>query len=289
MGNTSKVIVCTLILTLIWLGFYLGNIIVETLVVKRLGPDFLGYIYIISIFSSYLFVNLYIILLQKSIDILKMLVVFLWTIAAVLTLSWFLLPPIEQTSLDLRTCAYFLIQISAITISPTVLVASTWSLIEYLFRPIYLKKVMPLFSGTSLMGGGLSGFLVQFIVRTWTLTDLVLVWSGLLVLCAIIILFFFRHSFGLLKFKKEDHSEQSETIISMLNNEGKYILGKKIAMFMIAIGFLYAMIAQIGIIEMLVSSNTYFNTESDLSIFLAYLNASVCIFVIIFQLIYQNN
>lgn len=158
----------------------IGLLVIQTLVVKRIGIEFLPYINILTLLVigiSYIGANL----LAKILDSSNLVFFSTLGICILLVIVRFFFHPTDNPAVKLE--GYFiastLLLLLAVIYSQIVLIPLIWTLIQKTFGTLQLKRLMPFFASPPVIGGILASLIVQpFLVLT-NIVNIIFVWSSL--------------------------------------------------------------------------------------------------------------
>ena len=255
-------------------GYVIGWTAVNTMLVKRLGVDYLPYIYIgISLFgvagsSIYL-------MFADTLRRDKLLILFSAATGIILLMSRFFVSARYEgeTTFSLSLVLFFVFVLFAQGVGNSMLGTQVWTIANDVFRPSQGRRLYPIIGTAGIVGGILGGLFIQTLVSRIGTANLIVVWS-LAVLSIIPLTIIFRKRYGGelhgMKGPSHDDMTKSEGRIKNLKEGYAFFLKSPLMKLLVAVAALFWIVGSLQDFQYTRIMNATFPTEENLSKFYGY-------------------
>lgn len=277
------VLITFTILTLIWTGYWIGNMILQTTLIKHLGIEILPYTYILSVIVPVLLTGVYV-KIVKNMDNNAILFILFLIMAIVLFFSAFLI--ITDNQALWRFNLFMFVIVSANAISMTLLIPISWNLITKIFRPLQLRRLLPIFSLAPIIAGIASGLLVHLVLTLFGNKYLVFSWVVLIVLSGVLIFNYYIKSFYAMKFVKIDRSSESPDENPF--QEIKFLSTNYISIILVLISLFNMITFTLSSYQLVSVVNSTYPTEEGVAAFFSNMQIAVYTSIIVFLFAFKD-
>ncbi|MGE4528256.1 MAG: HEAT repeat domain-containing protein [Rhodospirillaceae bacterium] len=175
----GKVVLTWLMSALLAMGYAIGWAAVHSMLVKRLGVEFLPYTYIgislLGMFGSSVYL-----MFADSVRRDRLLIVFSGGTALALALSRLLVADrhVGEAEFSAPLVLFFAIVLLAQGIGNSTLGTQVWTIIGDVFRPSQGRRLYPIIGTSGTIGGILGGLSINALLQTMGTANLVLIWAA---------------------------------------------------------------------------------------------------------------
>ncbi|MDR3376392.1 MAG: MFS transporter [Ancalomicrobiaceae bacterium] len=175
----GKVALTWLMSALLAMGYAIGWAAVHSMLVKRLGVEFLPYAYIgislLGMFGSSVYL-----MFADSVRRDRLLIAFAAVTATALALSRFLVQErhVGEAELSTPLVLFFAIVLLTQGVGNSTLGTQVWTIIGDVFRPSQGRRLYPIIGTSGTIGGILGGLSINALLQTMGTANLVLVWAA---------------------------------------------------------------------------------------------------------------
>ena len=177
--EVAKMVLTWLMCALLSIGYAIGWSAVHSMLVKRMGVEYLPYTYIgislLGVFGSSIYL-----LFADAIRRDRLLIVFSGVTGLALVLSRFLVTarPEGEAGFTLPLLLFFLAVFFAQGVGNSTLGTQVWTIINDLFRPSQGRRIYPILSTAGTIGGIAGGASISFLSGSLGTANLVLIWAA---------------------------------------------------------------------------------------------------------------
>jgi ATP/ADP translocase len=175
----GKVALTWLMSALLAMGYAIGWAAVHSMLVKRLGVEFLPYTYIgislLGMFGSSVYL-----MFADTVRRDRLLIAFAAVTATALALSRFLVEErhVGEAELSAPLVLFFAIVLLTQGVGNSTLGTQVWTIIGDVFRPSQGRRLYPIIGTSGTIGGILGGLSINALLQTMGTANLVLVWAA---------------------------------------------------------------------------------------------------------------
>ncbi len=259
-------------LILLGIGVMLGLTAASTILVKRLGVDYLPYNYIVLSLINILGSTVYLVYADKikRVQLLNILLLFS---GGVLLVARLLITNASHGSFGVLSwdLVFFFLLIYVVQgFSTAALNTQIWSTINDSYRPAIGKKVYPIFSLCWLIGGMLGGLLVHVLVPLVGVGNLIFAWAFCLFATIPLAMLLDRKFGGGMRWRPVEAAGASKGFIAYINANSEvwhYIRKSPVALYIVCICFCSYIVSSAQDFQYTQVMNATFHTEASLSKF----------------------
>jgi len=178
-GEASKVVITWLMCALLSVGYAIGWSAVHSMLVKRMGVEYLPYTYIgislLGVFGSSVYL-----LFADAVRRDRLLVIFAGATGLALVLARLLVTarPDGEKGFTLPLLLFFLAVFFAQGVGNSTLGTQVWTIINDIFRPSQGRRIYPIIGTAGTIGGIAGGASIHFLAGSLGTANLVIVWAG---------------------------------------------------------------------------------------------------------------
>ena len=255
-------------------GYVIGWTAVNAMLVKRLGVDYLPYIYIgislLGIAGSSIYL-----MFADTLRRDKLLILFSAATGIVLLMSRFFVSARHEggTTFSLSLILFFVLVLFAQGVGNSMLGTQIWTIANDVFRPSQGKRLYPIIGTAGIVGGILGGLFIQTLVSRIGTANLIVVWA-LAVFLIIPLTMIFRKRYG-----GELHGMKGPSNDGMIKNEGRiknlkechaFFMSSPLMKVLVAVAALFWIVGSFQDFQYTRIMNATFTTEETLSKFYGY-------------------
>lgn len=284
--NVSLVFI---IQVMLWTGVFIGNILLNSLLIKQLGIEFAPISYIIlavmSIFCYGLYEHI-----NRIYDVNTTLFLCNFTSALALFLSRIFMNSTElvHDKFSFNIVLTYTTLLFVYSFSTTIIISYSLTFIGNVFRPLKLKKLSSLFSLTPMVSGILSSLLATTTIEWFGIFELFVIWGFTFLISSGIQYFFYvKTSIKSILSPINKSSEAQPKSPSILSNLMK-INKNYLAVYLIFITFYSGLMLQINNYELAYIANIEFQNVDDIAIFFSNIQILINILIILFYLYFKE-
>lgn len=278
-----KFFVCFSLLNLIWMGFWFGLNIMQSILVKKIGVEIISYNYFLSFFLSAAFVilNIY---AAKRIDNTTILTISLG-VTSLLILGSFLLLTNIRVFWDIILFAAIILTIDNFLSS--VLLARTWNLITQIFRPLKLRRLNLFFVLSPILSGILANLIIKVVAKNFDVSLLVLIWFAAMLICFVLLIKFNFKSFRILALHNLKTSE-IEIVQPNFKSQLSFYLNNKLVRILLLIPLFWGIILSLNVYQFMYIVNLAYTNENQISNFLGTMSLVQFSLILLFFILFKN-
>ena len=214
-GEWSRLISMCILVFLLLVGWAFGRSSRDSFFIQEAGPDQLPYVYIIGSLILIITAPFYSLVVNRMARHTMMVVLLVGSAGLLIGLRLLI-------DLDLTVMPYLLFSMTDLIIV-MLFYMHFWTFANDVFDPREGKRLFPLIGGSGLTGGIIGGLAVEPVVSAVGTVNMLVVWSGILLMAVPMVIYVNRAAFGMNSTKApesdEENSESSfyESIASVWN------------------------------------------------------------------------
>ncbi|MCX5716594.1 MAG: HEAT repeat domain-containing protein [Candidatus Omnitrophica bacterium] len=255
-------------------GYVIGWAAVNAMLVKRLGVDYLPYIYIGISLLGVAGSSIYL-MFADTVRRDKLLILFSAVTGVVLLMSRFFVSARHEggTTFSLSLIMFFVLVLFAQGVGNSMLGTQVWTIANDVFRPSQGKRLYPIIGTAGIVGGILGGLFIQTLVSKIGTANLIVVWSAAILLIIPLTMIFRKRYGGELSGMKGPSGggmTKNEGRIKNLKECYEFFISSPLMKILVAVAALFWIVGSFQDFQYTRIMNATFTTEETLSKFYGY-------------------
>lgn len=265
-GEWGKVIVTWMMNVLLSIGYVIGWSAVHSMLVKRMGVEYLPYTYIgislLGVLGSTVYLTF-----ADAVRRDRLLVWFSFATGGVLLLARFLVSARSEdgeTGFTLPLVLFFTAVFFAQGVGNSSLGTQVWTIINDIFRPSQGKRLYPIIGTAGTVGGIVGGLSIHFLASSIGTANLVLIWSGTIFML-IPLTWWVRKNFGGELSGRRPGSAHAETSKGRIREGWSFFTSSKMSATLGFVAVMFWVIGSVADFQYTRIMNAKFSSESELA------------------------
>jgi len=268
----SKVILTWLMSALLAMGYTIGWAAIHSMLVKRLGVDFLPYLYIGISLLGMLGSSVYL-MFADAVRRDHLLIAFAAVTAAALAASRLLVESrhVGEANFTPRLVLFFAIVLLAQGVGYSTLGTQVWTIIGDLTRPAQARRLYPIIGTGMTVGGVLGGLSIGALIKAFGTADLLVVWAASIACLIPLTLLVQAHHGAELKVRgRKQGANPPQSRLANYREGWHHVVGSPLMRVIAVIAVMFWLTGSLQDFQYTRILNRTFNSEADLARYYGY-------------------
>ena len=261
----SKVVITWMMVALLAVGYAIGWSAVHSMLVKRMGVEYLPYTYIGISLLGMLGSSVYL-MFADVVRRDRLLMLFALVTGLLLLVARTLVSANHdgETGFSVQLLLFFTVVFFAQGVGNSSLGTQVWTIINDLFSPSQGRRVYPIVGTAGTIGGIAGGASIHYLANSIGTANLVLIWAGS-ILALIPLTLWLRLRFGGELRGRKAGASSNRSSKSMLKEGGKFFLGSRMAMTLGFVAVMFWVVGSVADFQFSRIMNATFPSEAKLA------------------------
>ena len=280
----AKVVITWLMVLLLSIGYTIGWSAVHSMLVKRMGVEYLPYTYIgislLGVFGSSVYL-MFADMVRRD----RLLMIFSLVTAIMLLLARTLVATnqADEKGISIQLVLFFVVVFFAQGVGNSTLGTQVWTIINDLFRPSQGRRLYPIVGTAGTIGGIAGGFSIHFLANSFGTPNLVFVWAGA-ILILIPLTWWLRKLFGGELLGKKAGSASVQPAASRLLEGWTFFRSSQMAVTLGFIAIMFWIVGSLADFQFTRIMNASFSSEAELAGFYGFYGMMINITGLVLQI-----
>lgn len=280
----AKVVITWLMVLLLSIGYTIGWSAVHSMLVKRMGMEYLPYTYIgislLGVFGSSVYL-MFADMVRRD----RLLMIFSLVTGIMLLLARTLVATnqADEKGISLPLVLFFVVVFFAQGVGNSTLGTQVWTIINDLFRPSQGRRIYPIVGTAGTIGGIAGGFLIHFLANSFGTANLVVIWA-VAILILIPLTWWLRKLFGGELLGKKAGATKVQPAASRLLEGWTFFRESQMSVTLGFIAIMFWIVGSLADFQFTRIMNASFPSEADLAGFYGFYGMMINITGLVLQL-----